>query len=73
MHISNVPEEIQKQYNLHLLQDNQGRVYIKIIKGMYGPKQARIITNKNSKNIFLQIGLQEQQQKKDNKKNEYLC
>jgi hypothetical protein len=35
-----IPDEIIQQYNLHALPTANGWVYIKIIKGMYGLKQA---------------------------------
>ena len=44
--INNIPNEIITQYNLQLLVDNKGFVYVKIVKGMYGLKQAGIIAHK---------------------------
>ena len=45
MHISIIPQEVIDQYKLQTLADPTGWVYIKICKGMYGLKQAGIITN----------------------------
>ena len=39
------PQEIVDAYNLTALVDNQWWIYMRIKKGMYGLKQARIITN----------------------------
>ena len=44
MHISDIPQEIIDEYNLLTLVDDKGFVYINIVKGMYGLKQAGIIT-----------------------------
>jgi hypothetical protein len=41
--IDNVPEEIIKQYNLREKVDNNGYIYIKVKKGMYGLPQAGIL------------------------------
>jgi hypothetical protein len=41
--INDVPEEIIKQYNLREKVDNNGYVYIKVQKGMYGLPQAGIL------------------------------
>ena len=43
VHISKFPPDIIQKYNLELLQDEQGFIYIKIKKGMYGLKQAAIL------------------------------
>ena len=42
-----IPQEIIDAYNLAtlILVDNQGRIYTRIEKGMYGIKQAGIIAN----------------------------
>ena len=45
-HISTIPQEIIKEYNLLNIFDNHGFVYVKIVKGMYGLKQAGIIAHK---------------------------
>jgi len=45
MPISIIPEEIIKQYKLKKIADENGMVWIKIVKGMYGLKQAGIIAN----------------------------
>ena len=47
MHISNIPEEIIIDYALEKLVDEKGFVYIKIVKGMYGLKQAGILAHYN--------------------------
>ena len=44
IHISDIPQEIIDEYNLLTLFDDKGFVYINIVKGMYGLKQAGIIT-----------------------------
>ena len=46
-HISTIPQEIIKEYNLLNIFDNHGFVYVKIVKGMYGLKQAGIIAHKS--------------------------
>ena len=45
LHISVIPDEIIAAYNLQTLQDENIWCYIKISKGMYGLKQAGIISN----------------------------
>ena len=40
-----IPQEIIDAYNLDILLDNQGWIYMHIKKGMYGLKQSGIITN----------------------------
>ena len=45
LHLHIIPQEIIDEYSLHNLVDNDGWVYPKIIKGMYGLKQAGIIAN----------------------------
>ena len=40
-----IPQEIIDEYSLHDLVDKDGWVYLKIVKGMYGLKQSRIIAN----------------------------
>jgi len=45
MPISIIPQEIIKQYELENIVDENGMVWIKIVKGMYGLKQAGIIAN----------------------------
>jgi hypothetical protein len=44
MLLSIFPEEIVDKYNLKALAV-EGRIYIKIIKGMYGLKQAGLLAN----------------------------
>ena len=41
-----IPQEIINAYNLTALVDNQGWIHMRIKKGMYGIKQAGIISNK---------------------------
>ena len=43
VHISKFPEDIILQYNLKAKMDTNGYIYIKIMKGMYGLKQAAIL------------------------------
>ena len=43
MHLSQFPPDIIAQYNLQLLANADGFVFIKIKKGMYGLKQAAIL------------------------------
>ena len=45
-HISTIPQEIINEYNLLDIVDNHGFVYVKIVKGIYGLKQAGIIAHK---------------------------
>ena len=45
-HIATIPQEIIDKYNLLNIVDNQGYVYVKIFKGMYGLKQAGIIAHR---------------------------
>ena len=42
-HIATITQEIVDEYNLLNIVDNQGFVYVKIVKGIYGLKQAGII------------------------------
>ena len=46
-HIETIPQEIIDEYNLLNIVENQGFVYVKIFKGMYGIKQAEIIAHKS--------------------------
>ena len=46
-HISTIPQEIIDEYNLLKIVDNNGFVYVKIVKGMYGLKHAVIIAHKS--------------------------
>ena len=39
LHISIIPEEIIEAYNVFTIKENNGWVYMKICKGMYGLKQ----------------------------------
>ena len=45
-HISTIPQEIIDEFNLPKIVDNNGFVYVKIVKVMYGLKQAVIIAHK---------------------------
>ena len=42
-----IPQEIINYYDLKALVDDQGRIYMRIEKGMYGLKQAGIIANQD--------------------------
>ena len=42
-----IPQEIIGAYNLTALVDDQGWIYVRIEKGMYGIKQAGIIANQD--------------------------
>ena len=46
-HIATLPQEIIDEYNLLNIVNNQGYVYVKIVKGMYGLKQAGIIAHRS--------------------------
>ena len=43
LNIRIIPKEIIEAYNMSTIQENNGLVYIKICKSMYGLKQLRII------------------------------
>ena len=43
MHISEIPDDIIDKYDMHNIKDNNGHVHFKIVKGMYGLKQAAIL------------------------------
>ena len=45
IYLKTIPQEIVDAYNLTALVDNQGWIYMRIKKGMYGLKQAMIIAN----------------------------
>ena len=45
-HIATIPQDIIDEYNLLKIVNNQGYVYVKIFKGMYGLKQAVIIAHR---------------------------
>ena len=45
-HIATIPQEIIDKYNLLNIVDNQGYVYVNIVKGMYGIKQEGIIAHR---------------------------
>ena len=45
LHLHIIPQEIIDEYALHNLVDEDGWVYLKIMKGMYGLKQSGIIAN----------------------------
>ena len=46
MHLDIMPEEIIEKYNLHLLVDSDGWIYIEIMKGMYGLPHTKLLANK---------------------------
>ena len=48
-----IPEEIIEAYNMYNIQDTIGWVYMKIYKGMYGLKQAGIISNLEVKRLVV--------------------
>ena len=43
--LKSIPQEIIDDYNITALVDNQGWIYMRIEKGMYGLKHAGIIAN----------------------------
>ena len=43
IHWKNIPEDIKTQYNLQEKRTENGYIYIKIKKGMYGLKQAAVL------------------------------
>ena len=45
-HIATITHEIIEEYNLLNIVDNQGFVYVKVVKGMYGIKQEGIIPHR---------------------------
>ena len=45
-HIATIPQDIIDDYNLMNIVYNQGFVYVKIVKGMYGLKKAGITSHK---------------------------
>ena len=45
LHINIIPQEIIDEYALHKIIDDNRWVYLEIVKGMYGLKQAGIIAN----------------------------
>ena len=53
LQISIIPKEIIEAYNLYNIQYNNGWVYMKIYKGMYGLKQAGIISNLEVKRLVV--------------------
>ena len=56
LHIRIISVEIIEDYNLSTIQYNNGWVYMKIYKGMYGLKQSGIITNLELKNHMENFG-----------------
>ena len=51
-----IPQEIIDAYNLTALVDYQGWIYMRIKKGVYGLKQARIIANQELVNHMAPFG-----------------
>ena len=45
LHLHVIPQEIIDEYSLHDLVDKDGWVYLNIVKGIYGLKQAGTIAN----------------------------
>ena len=43
--INIIPQEIIDEYELEKIVDEKGMIWIKILKGIYGLKQASIIVN----------------------------
>ena len=43
--ITDLPEEIIKEYRLHKIVDSKGMVYLEVTKGMYGLPQAGLLAN----------------------------
>ena len=54
--LKHIPEDIIIQYNLRAMVDENGYVYIKIAKGMYGLKQAAILAYTKFISIFKPFG-----------------
>ena len=50
------PDDIIDKYNLRNIKHSDGYVYIKIIKGMYGLKQAAILAYKNLSKLLIGAG-----------------
>ena len=46
-HITTIPQEIINEYNVLKIVDNNGFVYVKTVKEMYGLKKAGIIAHKS--------------------------
>ena len=55
-HISTILQEIIDKYNLLEIVENNSFVYVKIVKGMYGIKQAGIIAHKALVNHLTPFG-----------------
>ena len=56
LHIYIIPQEIIDEYALHELVDENGLVYLEIVKGMYGLKQAGIIKHMELTNHLDKFG-----------------
>ncbi len=56
MKISNLPSDLVKAYNLNGLATNDGTIYIKIPKGMYGLQQTGILAQNLLKKCLNQHG-----------------
>ena len=50
------PEDIITRYNLNALVHSDNHIYIKLVKGMYGLKQAAVLAYKNLSALLLQAG-----------------
>ena len=46
IHIATIPQEIIDKYNMLNIVDNQGYLYVNIVKGMYGLKKSGIISHR---------------------------
>lgn len=54
--LKNMPEEVINNYNLHNIADKKEWVCIKIVKGVYGLKQAEIVAYKERINHLVPYG-----------------
>ena len=55
--LKTTPHEIIDAYNLDKLVYNQGWIYVRTKKGMYGLKQAGIISNQELVKIWIHLGI----------------
>ena len=56
MHISRIPQEIIDQYNIEHLKDDKCWCYMRTDKGMYGLKQAVIVSNNELQKLLKPYG-----------------
>ena len=52
LHYRHIPDDIRKRYNLDSLKADDGYIYVKIKKGMYGLKQAAILAFQQLKDLL---------------------